>query len=434
MFFSKTKDIKKLSSFLNDFKAYINADSNNIITKASVKNKKLLGLEDQILSLARNIEKQRTNDLKVYGEIMIVCEKLSDGYTNDEIVSHSPDPKLNYIAKTINTMKTKMQIAINEVCTKLEEYEDQNYLNRVDIGIFRGGDFQKLLRGINSLSDKLTDMLTDNYRFALVNEHESNILAKESKKLSESSMIQAVTIEETAASIEEITANISQSRRITDEMSQLGNKVDVASKQSIILVNKTLTSMEDISEATNKAFESISMISKIAFQTNILSLNAAVEAATAGEAGKGFAVVAQEVRTLANKSAQAAKLIESLMKDLVSKTQEGTETSELLVEEYNVLNENISSTLELISVVETASSEQEIGIKQINDAVTKIDSFTQENAVIAEKVNSISSSNLQFSIATVEKMQNIQFIGKEDINVRKNEDEKFEGKEKRKNI
>ena len=431
MIFSNKKDIQSLSTFLDQFRLYINADINEIKKENKVKSKKLLSLENQILALANTIEIQRTDDLKVYGEIMIVCEKLSDGFTNDEIISVSPDPKLNYIVKTINTMNLKMKNAINEVSTILGQYEEQNYLKTVDDDIFRGGDFKKLLLGINSLNEKITAMLSENYRFALVNEYESGILSQESKKLSESAMIQAVTIEETAASIEEITANISQNKKITNEMSAFGNKMDQASKESIILVNKTLSSMEDISDATTKAFDAISVISQISFQTNILSLNAAVEPATSGEAGKGFAVLAQELRTLSNKSAEAAKLIEGLMKNLVSKTNEGKTTSKLLVNEYAILNENISNTLNLITVVETASSEQEIGIKQINDAVTKIDTFTQENANIAEKVKSISANNLKFSKETVEKMVSIQFIGKEAIQVRQKEAIAYQGDDRR---
>ena len=431
MFFSNKNDVNEIMRFLNEFDSYMDNELNDINTDKENKSKKLIQIEDKILDIAKKLRTKKTEDLKVYGEIMLVCEKLSDGYTNDEISTKSSDAKINYISKTINEMTFKVNHAITEVSTRLKEYQEQNYLNEVDTGLFRGGSMLDLLKGVNSLKDEITLILKDNYRFALVSEYESEILSDESRKLSRSSMIQAVTIEETAASIEEISANISQNRTTTSKMADYGKKVHASAEQGIVLVNKTLNSMDDISEATKKAFEAISIISQIAFQTNILSLNAAVEAATAGEAGKGFAVVAQEVRTLATKSAEAAKTIENLMKDLTNKTHEGTVTSKNLVDEYNILNENISETISLISSVETASKEQEIGINQINDAVAKIDTFTQENEVIADKVSSIAKQNLNFAMKTVDKMKSIHFVGKEKIKIRKNEDQNYIGIEKR---
>ena len=431
MFFSNKNDVNEIMRFLNEFDSYMDNELNDINTDKENKSKKLIQIQDKILDIAKKLKTKKTEDLKVYGEIMLVCEKLSDGYTNDEISMKSSDAKINYISKTINEMTLKINHAISEVSTRLKEYKEQNYLNEVDTHLFRGGSMLDLLKGVNSLKDEITLILKDNYRFALVSEYESEILSDESRKLSKSSMIQAVTIEEAAASIEEISANISQNRNTTSKMSNYGKKVHASAEQGIVLVNKTLNSMDDISEATKKAFEAISIISQIAFQTNILSLNAAVEAATAGEAGKGFAVVAQEVRTLATKSAEAAKTIENLMKNLTNKTHEGTLTSKNLVDEYNILNENISETISLISLVETASKEQEIGINQINDAVAKIDTFTQENAVIADKVSSIAKQNLSFAVKTVEKMKNIHFMGKEDIKIRKNEDNNYGGNERR---
>ena len=431
MFFSNKNDVNEIMRFLNEFDSYMDNELNDINTDKENKSKKLIQIQDKILDIAKKLKTKKTEDLKVYGEIMLVCEKLSDGYTNDEISMKSSDAKINYISKTINEMTLKINHSISEVSTRLKEYKEQNYLNEVDTHLFRGGSMLDLLKGVNSLKDEITLILKDNYRFALVSEYESEILSDESRKLSKSSMIQAVTIEEAAASIEEISANISQNRNTTSKMSDYGKKVHASAEQGIVLVNKTLNSMDDISEATKKAFEAISIISQIAFQTNILSLNAAVEAATAGEAGKGFAVVAQEVRTLATKSAEAAKTIENLMKNLTNKTHEGTLTSKNLVDEYNILNENISETISLISLVETASKEQEIGINQINDAVAKIDTFTQENAVIADKVSSIAKQNLSFAVKTVEKMKNIHFMGKEDIKIRKNEDNNYGGNERR---
>ncbi len=430
MIFSNKKEIKKIVDFLDEFEAYIKSDVNTLEVQDKAEGKRLVSIEKKILQIADRIKTQKKEDLKVYGEIMIACEKLSDGITDDEIVSQSSDDKINYISKTINKMSTKINDSMIEVTSRLSEYENQNYMKKVNDELFRDGQLKELLLGINSLRDKISIMLTESYRYALASEHESTLLSKESNKLSESSIMQATTIEETAASIEEISVNISSNRETTRDMSELGQKVQSSSLSGIELVNKTMQSMDDISSATKKVFEAISLISQISFQTNILSLNAAVEAATAGEAGKGFAVVAQEVRTLATKSGEAAKIIEDLMTDLTNKTVEGKETSVRLVEEYSILNENIFETIHLISTVEIASQEQEEGISQINDAITQIDILTQENAIIAEKVKNVSSQSLKFSQKSVKKLLNTQFEGKSDVLIRTNDNE-FIGEDKR---
>ena len=431
MFSSNKKDIDLLASFIDEIDSYIKNDINSFdIPEKSTK--KLKKIEDKIVSLAQYIKDQKRQDIKVFGEIMLVCEKLSDGFTDDEITEKSSDAKINYISKTINSMSFKLDTALREVTQRLKEYENQNYLQSINEDAFRGGELKNLLIGINSLKDKVTNNLARNYRQGLVLKEESELLKEESKKLADSTMIQASTIEETAASIEEITATITQNRITTNEMSGLGEKVKESAKSGIELVNQTRTSMEDISTATKEAVEAIGIISQIAFQTNILSLNAAVEAATAGEAGKGFAVVAGEVRNLANKSADAAKQIEELMTNLTKKTLEGLTTSEKMFNEYNVLNEDISSTIELISKVENSSKEQELGIKQINDAVSQIDRFTQENAQIADNVRHTSTQSNNIANQVVEAIIEAQFIGKENIKIRKKDSRNnYDGEERR---
>merc|ERR1711879_104182 len=126
---------------------------------------------------------------------------------------------------------------------------------------------------------------------------------------------------------------------------------------------------DDIDTQVHSINEAITVIDQIAFQTNILSLNAAVEAATAGEAGKGFAVVAQEVRNLASRSAEAAKEIKHLVEDANIKANEGKQISDKMIKGYASLNESISKTIELIEDISNSSKEQQSGILQINDAI-----------------------------------------------------------------
>jgi methyl-accepting chemotaxis protein len=139
--------------------------------------------------------------------------------------------------------------------------------------------------------------------------------------------------------------------------------------------------------------EAITVIDQIAFQTNILSLNAAVEAATAGEAGKGFAVVAGEVRNLASRSAEAANEIKSLVESAKEKAIHGKVISDNMIEGYSKLNDNITTTLELIDEVATSSKEQEQAMQQINEAISALDQDTQKNAHEAESISKMAQSN-----------------------------------------
>ena len=173
-------------------------------------------------------------------------------------------------------------------------------------------------------------------------------------------------------------------------MSALSFNVTKSVKEGEELANQTTTAMDEINTQVNLVNEAISVIDNIAFQTNILSLNAAVEAATAGEAGKGFAVVAQEVRNLASRSAEAAKEIKDIVELATKKANEGKEIANSMLEGYKDLNSNVSQTVTLISDIEMASKEQLLGIEQINDAVNNLDAQTQQNAMVSNQINDLS--------------------------------------------
>nr|WP_267898123.1 methyl-accepting chemotaxis protein [Halarcobacter anaerophilus] len=178
------------------------------------------------------------------------------------------------------------------------------------------------------------------------------------------------------------------------------------------LASKTAKSMDEINDTVMNINEAITVIDQIAFQTNILSLNAAVEAATAGEAGKGFAVVAQEVRNLAARSAEAAKEIKDLVENATVKANEGKQIGSSMIEGFNELDAKITQTSNLIDDVTNAASEQNTGMTQISDAVNQLDRFTQENAAVADKTNTIAQETNQVSLDIVENVNMNNFEGK----------------------
>jgi methyl-accepting chemotaxis protein-2 (aspartate sensor receptor) len=202
-------------------------------------------------------------------------------------------------------------------------------------------------------------------------------------------------------------------------MTQLSQKLLNSSIEGEKLANQTTASMEDISSQVSEINEAISVIDNIAFQTNILSLNAAVEAATAGEAGKGFAVVAGEVRNLANRSAEAAKEIKNIVENATLKANQGKEIANSMIEGYKELNENIKNSSKLIYDIENSSKEQLLGIEQINDAVNSLDEQTQQNAQIASLTHDVAVETDEIAKMVVKKTDEKKFVGKDSIDFKK---------------
>jgi len=200
---------------------------------------------------------------------------------------------------------------------------------------------------------------------------------------------QAVSLEETAASIEEITGNIRGNTEKAVSMATLANESKDTAIQGDFLLKENSMAMEAIDESTNKIVEAISQIEQIAFQTNILSLNAAVEAATAGEHGKGFAVVAAEVRNLASMSAEVAKEIKALSVEATNKTNLGKDVSNDISKSFTELIQKITETSDLVDDVSEANKEQLIGMEQINTSSNSLDMLTQENTILVDNAKNI---------------------------------------------
>jgi methyl-accepting chemotaxis protein len=311
-------------------------------------------------------------------------------------------------------MASHLESNIDNVLNILEQYSQYNYLNKVSTKDLKE-HLLKLATGVNHLGDSITTMLVENKSNGLTLNESSTILLGNVNKLNVSSNEAAASLEETAASLEQMTSNIRNNTENIAKMTNLSNNVTKSATAGEKLANQTTVAMEEINVQVNSINEAISVIDQIAFQTNILSLNAAVEAATAGEAGKGFAVVAQEVRNLANRSAEAAREIKNIVENATNKANQGKEIANLMINGYKELNENIQQTINLIADVQMSSKEQLSGIEQINVAVAQLDQQTQQNVQIASQTHDVAIITDNIAKVVINDTNTKQFTGKDQV-------------------
>ena len=411
MFFSNNsnKDILKVL-------CEIEKSLNNEINKIELKDLKLTGeIGQKLESICSSINRKNDEELQIFGEIMVVSEKLASGIVSDRIsFTNSSNYKLNYIAETINNLASDLEKSLGLIKNTLLSYGQYDYTKKLDESLVKN-DFRVLFEEINTLRQTITNMLIENKSNGLTLQNSSKILLENVNTLNISSSKAAASLEETSAALDEVTTNIRNNTESILKVSELSQSIIYQANKGEELATKTSNSMQDITREVNLVKEAISVIDQIAFQTNILSLNAAVEAATAGEAGKGFAVVAQEVRNLAARSAEAAKEIKSIVEQATIKANEGKNISFEMINGYTELLENINKQSETINEIANASKEQQTGITQINDAVTGLDQQTQQNAAIAANTKEIAIKANEIAHKVVEDANKNEFIGKNEL-------------------
>jgi len=329
------------------------------------------------------------HDNDVINEAKFVSDMVGKGFLVYRINGEANNVYINELRDTFNDMIDNLRINIVKSFQASLSYANRDFTSIVEKNEI-GGIVNTMLRCLNMIGTNVSEFLAMVNKNGQVLDEKSKALLGLVEILYSSSTSQASALEQTAASLEEITANISDTSNKANNMLEIANSTKDYANNGITLVKDTQNSMVEINDATSAINDAITIIDQIAFQTNILSLNAAVEAATAGEAGKGFAVVAQEVRNLASRSADAAREIKDLVEMAQDKSTEGKNTSMEMLNSFEKLLNMIEENTTLIDEVASSNKIQMQNLSQINTTMSDLDKITQETAHIASQTKDVS--------------------------------------------
>jgi methyl-accepting chemotaxis protein len=297
----------------------------------------------------------------------------------------------NGINETINKIalaQERNNFVQNDLMEILAKFESLDYRDTLSTSSDQQ-ELKILTERINNLRESLVKMTKEGHKNALFLEEKSTVLNDSMERLVSGTQDEMENITQVKDVLDKIAENSQSTATISKDMSKLANSTKSQASNSQKLAQSTVTSMEEIKNATSSMDDSVNAIEQISFQTNILSLNAAVEAATAGEAGKGFAVVAGEVRSLASKSAEATEDIRKLVVQANEKSEMGKENSETMIENFQKLYSTIEQTTRMVDEVASASNEQIEEISILNGQIAKISDIVNANSNIAYTTNQL---------------------------------------------
>ncbi len=336
-------------------------------------------------------------DNEVINEAKFVSKMIGKGFLVYRINGQANNVYINELKDNFNHMIDSLrENIVNSFLTSLN-YANGNFEIKADKSDI-GAIVNTLLRCLNMIGTNVSEFLAMINKNGYILDEKSNQLLVLINDLHNATMSQASSLEQTVSAVDEITTNITTTSLKAKNMLEIANKTKDFAIEGIKLVENTEKSMFEINESTTAIQEAIIIIDQIAFQTNILSLNAAVEAATAGEAGKGFAVVAAEVRNLASRSAEAAKQIKLLVEVANQKSVDGKNYSLEMKNSFDKLAAMIEENSLIIDDVAKSNEIQMKNLSQINQTINKLDFITQENTNMANKTKELASQTNEVAL------------------------------------
>ncbi len=334
--------------------------------------------------------RDRTDERAVEVEVQGIVQATARGDFSQSIVEQGKTGFFLTLAKALNAGFAGTRTTLAEIGRVMGLVAQGDLTAKMD-GHYEG-QFAEIRDSIEGSVSQLRTLIGQIQQAANQINTAASEIAAGNQDLSARTEQQAASLEETAASMEELTATVKQNADSARQANQLASGAAGVAEQGGEVVGQVVATMAEIERSSKRVADIISTIDGIAFQTNILALNAAVEAARAGEQGRGFAVVASEVRSLAQRSAQAAKEIKDLIEASVSKVGEG---SALVAQAGSTMAEIVGSVkrvTDIMAEISAASAEQSAGIEQVNQTVTHMDETTQQNAALVEEATAAAKS------------------------------------------
>ena len=311
------------------------------------------------------------------------------------------------VGTLLNGLCDNVANALDDLVRMLSALADGDLTKRID-GDYQG-DFAVLKANANSTAERIGKIISEIKHAAHESMNASAEISTSTTDLSQRTEEQAASLEETSASMEQISATVRKNAENAQRANHSAISTHEVAGRGGDVVARAVKAMARIEESSCKISDIIGVIDEIARQTNLLALNAAVEAARAGEAGRGFAVVASEVRSLAQRSAQAAKDIKNLITNSNSQVKEGVELVNEAGAALNEIVESIKGVAEIVSDIAAASEEQATGIDQVNKALAQMDEVTQQNSALVEENAATAKTLEQQSIAMDERVGFFRF-------------------------
>jgi methyl-accepting chemotaxis protein len=332
----------------------------------------------------------RTVEVAIEKEVAELVNAAANGDLTMRLELQGKEAFFLSLSQGINGLVEAAHGVIGETVGALERIAQGDFSEKI-IADYQGS-FGEIKDNANLTVERLTETMQRIKEAAETISTASKEIASGNTDLSSRTEQQASSLEETAASMEELTSTVKQNAENAKQANQLAlSASDIAVKGGRV-VGQVVGTMSSISESSKKIVDIISVIDGIAFQTNILALNAAVEAARAGEQGRGFAVVASEVRSLAQRSAAAAKEIKELISDSVEKVGAGTRLVDEAGKTMSEVVNSVKRVTDIMAEITAASTEQSQGIEQVNTAITQMDDVTQQNAALVEEAAAAAES------------------------------------------